>query len=380
MRNGIPIGRFFGFPVSMHWSILVMIWLFAWSLAGSTLPAAAPGHTAAVYWLAGVCGAVLLIASVLAHEIMHAVIARAHGLQVKGLTLWMFGGVATFADEPKTPAADFRISAVGPATSLVLAGVFAGASAAAGAGGADPVVVRVGWWLAGVNLLLGLFNLLPGAPLDGGRILRAILWRRSRDQERAAIGAARSGLILGGILIGLGLLEFLTGRVLGGIWTVFIGWFLLSAARGEQQQATVKRLLEEVRVQDVMTTAPRTAPGWFSVEVFVGQYVMTQPHSAFPVTDVDGRVLGLITLTQLRAVPPAQRATTRVSDVAIPLDRVPKATPSELLMDVFARLTPDTGGRVLVFDGDQLVGIVTRADLSRVLEVRSLAPSPGDNR
>jgi Zn-dependent protease/CBS domain-containing protein len=380
MTNGIPIGRFFGFPVRMHWSILVLIWLFAWSLASFTLPAAAPGHGAAVYWLAGVCGAVLLIASVLAHEIMHAVVARRHNLGVKDLTLWMFGGMATFTDEPKTPGADFRIAAAGPATSLALAGVFAAATAAGSAVGLDPRVVRVGWWLAGVNLLLGLFNLLPGAPLDGGRIVRAILWFRSKDRQRAAVGAARAGLVLGGVLIGLGLLEFLSGRIMGGIWTVFIGWFLLSAARSEQQQATVIRLLDGVRVQDVMTAAPDTAPGWFTVEAFVSRYVMARPHSAFPVTDFDGQVRGLITLNQLRSVPPADRGTTRVSDVAIPLERVPKATPGELLVEVFGRLTKDTGGRVLVFDGDHLVGIVTRADLSRILELRSVATPPGDTQ
>jgi len=374
MRSGIPIGRFFGFPVRMNWSILVMIWLFAWSLASATLPAAAPGHPPAIYWLAGICGAVLLIASVLAHEIMHAVIARAHGIGVEGLTLWMFGGVATFTDEPKTPAADFRIAAAGPATSLVLAAAFGGASAATGALGLGPLAVRVGWWLAGVNLLLGVFNLLPGAPLDGGRIVRSILWSRSKDRLKAAVGAARAGVVLGGLLIALGLLDFLTGRNLGGIWTIFIGWFLLSAARGEQQQAGLRRLLEGVRIQDVMTRGPRTAPGWFTLDHFVDQYVMSQPHSAFPVTDIDGRVQGLITLTQLRAVPAEHRSRTRVSDVAIPLDRVPRAEPGQLLIDVFQQITPDTGGRVLVFEGDQLVGIVTRSDLSRYVEVRSVSP------
>jgi Zn-dependent protease/predicted transcriptional regulator len=380
MTNGIPIGRFFGFPVRMHWSVLVMIWLFAWSLASYTLPAAAPGHSLAVYWLAGVCGAVLLMVSVLAHEIMHAVVARLHGLGVKDLTLWMFGGMATFTDEPKTPGADFRIAGAGPATSLALAGVFAGATAAGAAVGLDPLTVRVGWWLAGVNLLLGLFNLLPGAPLDGGRIFRAILWYRSKDRQRAAIGAARAGLVLGGVLIGLGLLEFLSGRFMGGIWTVFIGWFLLSAARTEQQQATVVRLLDGIRVRDVMTSDPVTAPGWFTVEALISRYVMVRPHSAFPVTDFDGSVRGLITLNQLRSVPPEVRSTTRVADVAIPLERVPKADPSELLVEVFARLTQDAGGRVLVFEDGRLVGIVTRADLSRILEVRSVAVPPGDGR
>jgi Zn-dependent protease/CBS domain-containing protein len=376
MRNGIPLGRFFGFPVSLHWSILVMIWLFAWSLASYTLPSAAPGLAPAVYWLAGVSGAVLLIVSVLLHELMHAVVARAHGVGVQGLTLWIFGGMATLSDEPPSPRADFRIAASGPATSLLLAGVFAGAAEGAGALGLDPVVVRIGWWLAAVNVLLGLFNLLPGAPLDGGRILRSYLWHRSGNAERAAIGAARVGRVLGGIMIGLGLLEFLFGRFVGGIWTVFIGWFLFSAARGEQEQARLKHVLAGVRVLDVMSRDPQTAPGWFTVDAFVRQYVMGRPHSAYPVSGFDGGIIGLITLAQLRAVPADRRYQTRVGDVAVPMDRVPKATPSDLLLDVIGRLSPLTGGRVLVFENNRLVGMLTRADLTRTLEMRDLAGHP----
>ena len=183
----IPLGRVAGFPLSVHWSVLVILWLFTWSLA-ATLPDTAPGHSSSVYWLAGVTGAVVLLASLLAHELTHAIVARRAGVKVLGVKLWLFGGIARLGGEAKTPGTAFRIAASGPAMSLALAAVFAGVAAALRAVGTADVVVAVAWWLAGINLMLGLFNLLPGAPLDGGRILRAYLWRRHGDAVRAAVG------------------------------------------------------------------------------------------------------------------------------------------------------------------------------------------------
>ena len=194
MDGGIPLGRVAGFALSVDWSVLVILWLFTWSLA-ATLPDTAPGHPSNVYWLAGIVGAVVLLASLLAHELTHAIVARREGVKVLGMKLWLFGGIARLGGEAKTPRAEFRIAASGPAMSLALAAIFAGAAAALRAVGTGDVVVAVTWWLAGINLILGLFNLLPGAPLDGGRILRAYLWRRHGDAVRAAVGAARAGRV-----------------------------------------------------------------------------------------------------------------------------------------------------------------------------------------
>ena len=232
MDDGIPLGRVAGFPLTVHWSVLVILWLFTWSLAAS-LPDVAPGYSRAAYWLAGAVGGAVLLASLLAHELTHAIVARRAGVEVVGVKLWLFGGIARLGGEARTPRTAFWIAASGPATSLGLAALFACLTVGLRAVGAPDIVVSVASWLAAINCVLGVFNLLPGAPLDGGRILRAYLWRRHGDAVRAEIGAARAGRILALILIGLGLLEFLAGSLVGGVWMAFIGWFLLMAAREE---------------------------------------------------------------------------------------------------------------------------------------------------
>jgi Zn-dependent protease len=372
MGEAIRIGRVAGIPLSIHWSVLVILWLFTWSLA-SILPGSAPGHSALTYWLAGLAGAMALLASLLAHELMHAVVARRAGIGVPGVTLWLFGGVTRLGGEASTPRSDFRIAASGPAVSLGLAAVIAGLAAALDALGGARLVVGVAWWLAGINLVLGLFNLLPGAPLDGGRILRAYLWHRHGDRVRAAVGAARGGRVLAFILIAFGLLEFLLGSVVGGVWMAFIGWFVLSAAREEEDHVLTGQVLAGIPVASVMTADPHTVPGGITVADFVRDYLLSDRHSAYPVATATGSTVGLITLSQLRRVPPAERAAVLVQDAAIPMDRVPTAAPGEPLTALLERLTPLTGDRALVLDAGHVVGIVTARDITRLIDVRRLA-------
>lgn len=372
MDDRIRLGQVAGFRLSAHWSVLVILLLFTWSLA-STLPSTAPGHSAPTYWLAGAVGAVVLLASLLAHELMHAVFARRAGIPVSDVTLWLLGGFTRLGAETKTPQAEFQIAVSGPLTSLVLAGVFAGLAAVLQLVGVANVAVSVAWWLSGINLLLGLFNLLPGAPLDGGRILSAYLWRRHGDKARAAIGAARSGSILAYALIWLGLIDFLAGMFLTGIWTAFIGWFLLTAAHGEERRLLTLQSLAGVRVSESMSANPRTAPGWINVDNFIQSYVLGDRHSAYPVEGADGNIIGLITLTQLRQVPVMERATTLVRDAALPMDQVVTAAPDELLTTLLERLAQKGARRALVVDRSQVVGIVTASDISRLIDVRTLS-------
>jgi Zn-dependent protease len=242
MKNSIKLGRLAGFPLAMNWSVVIIAWLLTWSLATTSFPHHAAGHTELTYWLVGFGTAVVFFASLVAHELAHALVARRHGVEVTGLTLWLFGGVASLGSEPSTPRADFRIAAVGPATSLGLAVGFELVALGVQALGIAHLLVEAATWLAGINLMLGLFNLLPGAPLDGGRILRSFLWRRHGDRLRATVWAARAGSVLAFLLIGFGVLEFFAGTSMGGLWMVFIGWFVLSAARAEEAEAVTLKL------------------------------------------------------------------------------------------------------------------------------------------
>jgi Zn-dependent protease len=362
--------------VNVHWSVLVILWLFTWSLA-TTLPGTVKGYSSLGYWLAGACGALVLLASLLAHELAHAVVARRAGVAVGSVTLWLFGGVTHLGGEAKTPKAAFRIAIAGPATSLALAATFGVVVAALDTVRAAPIVVGVASWLAVINLLLGLFNLLPGAPLDGGRVLRAYLWRRHGDIVRAGIGAAHAGRVVAFILIALGLAEFVAGGLVGGVWLAFIGWFIFAASREEETRISTQQLFAGVRVSDAMTARPHTAPGWITVEDLIQGYVLGDRHSAYPVADRDGSIVGLVTLTQLRDVAPSRRSTTSVDEIALPLHSVPTAASQEPLTALLERMAPaGPRSRALVTDAGGVVGIVTPSDLTRLMDVYRLARPP----
>jgi Zn-dependent protease len=370
--GGIPLGRIAGFPVNANWSVLVILWLFTWSLA-STLPTTAAGYPAGSYWIAGACGATVLLASLLAHELAHAIVARRAGITVLGVTLWIFGGVTRLGGEAKTPQTAFRIAVAGPATSLLLAALFAGAGMGLRILGVGHLAVGVAWWLAGINALLGIFNLLPGAPLDGGQVLRAWLWRRHGDPTRAAVGAARAGRTLAFVLIAFGLLEFLAGAMVAGVWLAFIGWFIFTAAHTDEASALTRNALTGLRVSEAMTSNPHTAPAWITVQDFIERYLLGDRHSAYPVKDRNGSISGLITLAQLRQVEPSNRSTTLVGEIAVPLSGVPTATPDEPVTALLERLASGHGSRALVVDGAYVVGIVTPSDLTRLVDVYRLA-------
>lgn len=239
MRASFRLGRISGIPIGVHWSILFIFGLITWGLADVVLPQRQPGHPTAVYWGAALVTAVLFYLCLLAHELSHALVARRAGLEVRGITLWLFGGVAELGGDARSPEVELRVGAVGPIVSLVLAGVFAGVAALGAWWSAPALLVAMAWWLGTINLTLGLFNLVPAYPLDGGRVLRSLLWRRRGDQEWATLSAARTGEVFALGLITFGLLDLASGGQRGGLWLTGLGWFLHSAARSERQIVVV---------------------------------------------------------------------------------------------------------------------------------------------
>lgn len=380
MRESIRLGRIFGIRVGLNVSVLVIVAILVFGLAFGRFPAAYPGASPAVYLIAGVVTALLFLSSLLAHELAHAVVARRNGIEVSGITLWLLGGVAQLRGEPRTPGADFRVAVVGPATSVAVGVVFGVAAAIVTIGAGPGLVAGVLGYLGGINILLAVFNLIPAAPLDGGRVLRAVLWWRRRDRTHAAVVAARAGRVFGFVLIALGLLQVVLTRGLGGIWLAIIGLFLVNAASAEEQQTQANAALRGVRVGDVMTPDPVGARLDETVSSFVERAAFTHRHSTYPLLDATGRLQGLVTLNRVRGVPPPARYRTRLADIACPPEEVPTAYPHEPLTDLLPRMAGCADGRAVVVDHDRRVlGVITPSDISRTIQfadLRSTDPYP----
>jgi Zn-dependent protease/CBS domain-containing protein len=374
VNTSVRLGRVAGIEVRLHWSLAIVFVLIVWTLAGQ-LPDIVPGQPQLAYWLASALAAALFYVSLLSHEMGHALVARRLGVKVDNITLWLFGGVARLRGDASTPGTEARIAIAGPLVSLALAIVFGAATFALDVT-AGPPLVEVGCaWLAGSNATLLLFNLIPAFPLDGGRLLRAWLWRRRGDRYRATSTAARLGRICAFLLMGLGLLDVVTQGGISGFWLVLLGWFLFTAARAEERQVMMRGALAGLRVRDAMTPDTTLAPGWLTVDEFMRSYVPLQRATAFPLGTFDGALDGLVTLAQLSRVGPEERRSRRVRDIGIGLDAVAKASPGESVTSVLDRFSPSDADQMLVIDGGQLVGTLSPADITRALGGRKARAS-----
>jgi Zn-dependent protease/CBS domain-containing protein len=368
VNASVRIGRIAGIEVGLNWSLAIVFVLIVWTLAGQVLPSVAPGQQESAYWLVSVIAVVLFYVSLLSHEMGHAIVARRLGVMVDGITLWIFGGVARLRGDAATPGSEVKIAIAGPVVSLVLAILFGVATFALDATGGPALVEGGIAWLAGTNAMLLLFNLIPAFPLDGGRLLRAWLWQRSGDKYRATSGAARLGRICAFVMIGLGLLSLFINGAISGLWLIFLGWFLMSAARSEESQVLLRGALSGLRVGDVMSRDPTTAPGWITVDEFTRSYVPMHRATAYPIKTFDGELDGLVTLARLAQVPPEERHVKRVRDVGTGMNEVPKASPGEPVTAVLDRFSPADGGQMLVMDGGELVGLLSPGDITRALK------------
>ena len=375
MRESLRIGTIAGVRVGVNWSVGVILALLVLGLAGGRFPVLYPDLPGFAYLAAGMIAGVVFLASLLAHELAHAIVARRNGVEVEAITLWMFGGVAKLEGEPANPGADLRVAAVGPLVSLVLAAVFALGAFVVDVAGATGLVVGTLQWLALINLLLAVFNLIPAAPLDGGRILRALWWWRTGDRTAAAVGAARAGRGFGWFLVAGGIALALLGGGIAGLWFVLIGWFISAAARSEEEYTRMNATLAGVRVREVMSAPVVTVPLNVSLEEFISAWVFAHPFSTFPVVDEDLRPVGLLALRDVKQLSAAQRAMMRVEDVVIPLNRLTLASPDEEVADVLVRMSSTDSGRALVTDGDHVVGMVSPVDVMRRVELAELRPA-----
>ncbi|ALO12577.1 Peptidase M50 [Streptomyces venezuelae] len=376
MNGSVRIGRVLGVPLLVHWTVPLLVLLFGYSLGSQTLPLWLPGRSNATYTVTGLLGALLLVGSLLAHEAAHAFIARRKDIPVQDVTLWALGGM-TRMGRPRTAGAAFLVAVGGPLTSLVVGAVALGAGVGLDAlfGWSVPAAVLV--WLAWVNVLLGVFNLLPAAPLDGGRVVQSVIWWRTGDRDRAERAAARSGQVLGFLLIAGGWVVLLRGFI-GGLWLMVIGFFVLVVAGAERRQAGMVAALHGVRASDAMSSPVETCPDWLTVERCVDDVAMRARHSVLPLTDFEGRPSGLVDLSRFAGIPAPQRRTVRVRDVATPLSRCTTCAPDNLLEGVLEGARPSRSGIwILVTDGPLLVGVITARDITRLVQRHSLRGTKG---
>ncbi|MFJ9680519.1 site-2 protease family protein [Streptomyces sp. NPDC101194] len=367
MRATFTLGRIAGVRIGVHWSVVLIFGIIAFGLAQGRLPHAYPGHAPVVYWLAGLGAAVVFLASLLAHELAHAVVARRNGVAVDDIVLWLLGGVARLKSEASSPGAELRIAGVGPLVSLLTGGLFVLGTWLLALLSAPGLLIEVVAWLAGINLLLAVFNALPAAPLDGGRLLRAFLWWRTGDRLRATAGATMAGRVLGWLLVALGLVVFMRGGGFSGLWMALIGWFLIAAATAEGRQAHLRGVLAGVPVRDAMTRDPLTVPAVLTIADLLADPRYRYRHSAFPVSGVDGAPVGLVTLDGARRVTTEKSGTVTVGEVMVPLSQTAIAGPEDSLADLLPRMEPGAEHRVLVMDEGRLVGILSLSDVSRTL-------------
>ncbi|MFD0744892.1 site-2 protease family protein [Phytohabitans flavus] len=364
------VGTIAGVQVRVNWSVLVLVLVIAGVLAEGTLPDVYPGYANWVYDASGVIVALIFLAGLVTHEVSHVFAAKRAGFEVRQITLWALGGVANITGGTPSPRAEARISAAGPLVSLAVGALFGGAAALLRLAGSTGLVAGVLTWLAVINLGIAALNLVPVAPLDGGRILHAALWKYRGDPTGATLTVAWVGRGLGTVVIALGLVELLRGFGFSGLWVALLGWFMVASAGIEEYRIRSLESLSEVPVSDVMTPKPETVPPDTSVADFLDHYLMRRGYSAFPLAE-DGRPVGLVSLDRVRQVPPERRGDTSLREVACPEDQLTLTTPDESVSELLPRLNECAEGRALVMRDNDLVGIVSSRDISRTIQRRT---------
>jgi Zn-dependent protease/predicted transcriptional regulator len=366
LRDSITLGRIAGVRFGVNWSWLVVFALIVWTWATGVFPETNPGYSQGTYVAMAIVAAILFFGSLLAHELGHALEAKREGMEIEGITLWLFGGVAKFKGQFPSAGAEFRIAVAGPLVSLVLGLAFV---LVAWLGGLPEVADAVSAWLGYINLLLLVFNLLPALPLDGGRIFRSALWALRNDFNWATRIAAAVGRGFGYLFIAGGVALLIFQGTFSGAWLAFLGWFLLMAATAEDRVVLSRQALRGLRVGDLAVRDPVTARPDLTIGEFMDDIVWKTRHTTYPVTD-NGHALGLLPFRCVAEVPRSEWERRTVRECMVPADQVPVVSADEDLADAAAELAESDLHRALVVDGDRFVGLLSASDVARALEIR----------
>jgi Zn-dependent protease/predicted transcriptional regulator len=372
MRSTIPLGRWFGVPIGLHYSWFVIAWLMTLSLS-SEFAAHNSGWGPATVWSLAIATALLFFVCIVLHELAHAAVARLGGIPVRGITLFALGGIALIDKEAATPAREFWMAIAGPAASFVL-GMACLALANVGGrvapAGAASGLVAVFGWLAYINVSLALFNLIPGFPLDGGRVLRSIVWAATHDAHRATRIAARVGQVVAFVFIAAGLYSLITRNDFGGLWIAFIGWFLLEGAQAYYVDAPLTTTLRGLSVADVMMRDCASVDADTTLQQFVTDQLLHLLGRCFAVTH-DNQAIGLITLDDVKRVGRDRWNQTTVSQVMRPLRSLHPVTPSVSVGDALELMERENVNQLPVISNSHLEGVVTRSYLMQALQLKN---------
>jgi len=367
--KGMTLVTLFGFKVKIDLSWLILGFLITWSLATGLFPHYHEGLSAATYWIMGVVGAIGLLVSIVFHELWHSLIARRFGIPMRGITLFIFGGVAEMTEEPPSPKAEFFMAVAGPASSIVLGGLLIGTFFfGASADWPEPVTGVISY-LGYLNFILAGFNLIPAFPLDGGRVLRSVLWGLKDDIRWATRVASKIGGLFGIGLIIFGILQLFLGNMIGGIWMAVIGMFIRSASQSAYQQMLIRRSLEGETVRRFMKTDPITVSPSISVEDLVEDFVYKHHYKMYPVVE-NGRLVGCVTLDKIKTLPREDRKDHTVGELVDSCTKGNTIGPDEDAMKALTIMGKTGLSRLMVTEGDRLAGVITLKDMMGLLALK----------
>ena len=377
MGSAFNIGKLFGIQFRLHYTWFIIFLLVTVSLSWQYFPFAYPDRGQLLYWVLGIVTSLLFFASVVAHELAHSLVARINGIPVKSITLFIFGGVAQMAREAARPGAELKMAVAGPACSLVIGGLFY--LLLLRTQGVIEPIAALAEWLFIINIALAVFNLIPGFPLDGGRVFRSLMWHFTGSYKRSTQIAVRVGRGVGYSFIGIGIivailsLSGLAPFGLGwfsGLWLAFIGWFLENAASSSYRQVQWRGALHGFSATQVMTSVYPTVPPNITVRELVQGYIFTGGHHVFMVAD-EGRLVGILTLDNIKSVSQPRWEATQVKEIMTPADKLKVAHPDQDALSLLEQMEADDINQMLVVSGGRVIGLITRDNLIRFLRVRS---------
>ncbi len=388
MNRGIRLFKIFGITIRLDWSWLLILLLVVWNLS-SAFAQVHSDWSLGFSITMGVIAALIFFLSVLLHELAHSLVAKSQGIPVNSITLFLFGGVSNIREEPKSPGSEFLMAILGPVTSLVIGfGLLLIASIGIEAPNIQDIQPMefigslnagrtLAFWLGSINIFLGIFNLIPGFPLDGGRVLRSIFWAITKNLRKATRWASFVGqavawaMIISGIAMVFGVqIPFFGQGLANGLWMILIGWFLNNASTRGYQQLVVRDILEDVPVRRMTKRNPLTVPPNITVDELVENYIMQSDDHAFPVVEND-QLVGIVCLDDVRPIPGVDRSSKRVSDIMTPRSELITIAPDDGASEALTEISKRSIRQLVVMDADEMVGLVRRRDIVRFLQLQS---------